>query len=400
MSSRPRTLLFISPAWPFSSASGLAMRAHALTQALARSYRVCLAVPRSDGTVPPSALGGNMSKVPRIRAGLQERLQRWLYYHWVPLYQRLYAVPGDWERPNSVACRNLSKIVSHAQLTQVHVFRQYMTPFAGPFLGKIPCQLDLDESEARTRRSIAGLARSNGDYRRAGLLEMEAEFYARAEQEWLPRFDRVFVSSEPERRHLLDRHPGLAVQVLRNSITLPLFSPVRHGGFPLTILYVGNLGYYPNADAIRYFLCEILPLVQAHMRTELKVNIVGRGASPALQKTIAREPAAQWRGFVSDLSSEYWSARLAIVPLRAGGGTRLKILEAFAHRVPVVSTSIGVEGLVARPEEHLLVGDTAESFAHCCVRLMQDEDLRRQIVAKAYELVAGSYSAAALRVPD
>jgi polysaccharide biosynthesis protein PslH len=376
------------------------MRAHAVTQALAKSYRVCLSVPRPDGTVPPSTLVSGVTMLPRVRAGLQDRLQRWLYHHLMLLYQRFYTIPGDWERPGSTACRNLSKVAFNAKLSRVHVFRQYMTSFAGPFLGRIPCQLDLDESEARTRRSIAALARSNGDQQRARLLEMEAEFYADAEQEWLPRFDRVFVSSEAERRYLLDRYPRLTVHVLPNSIALPSFPPVHRGRFPLTLLCVGNLGYYPNADAIRYFLGEILPLVQAQMDTEVKVNIVGPGASIALQKTIRSELAARWLGFVSDLSSEYWSASLAIVPLRAGGGTRMKILEAFAHRLPVVSTSIGVEGLEARPEVHLLVGDTPESFAHCCVRLMQDEDLRRQVAAKAYELVASRYSAAPLSVPD
>ena len=424
-------LLFISPAWPQSeqsrTGSGLAMRAGAVLQALAKSYRVHLAVPLPDGiisvrgTMPARDLGSRVSILPGGALAFGERLRRSVYAHFPALYRSLYSVPGDWSGVAKAARCSLAYAaafsIPESPADRVHVFRHSMAPFAAPFFGKSFCQLDLDESEARTRRNIAALARRNGDTQRARILEAEAEFYARSEREWLPRFDRIFVSSEVERKSLLDRDPHLTVAVLPNTVVLPSavldhsaleasalqthhapdVANSRQYSGPLTLLFVGNLAYYPNDDAIRHFVREILPGVRARV-PDIRVNVVGRGASLALRKILQRDPAVRHLGFVADLAPAYFQAHAAIVPLRAGGGTRIKILEAFAHRLPVVSTSVGCEGLAVRAEEHVLVGDTAEGFAHACLRLLHSETLGSTLAAQAYDLVANRHGSKSLDV--
>ncbi len=107
-------------------------------------------------------------------------------------------------------------------------------------------------------------------------------------------------------------------------------------------------------------------------------------------------PEVQLVGAVPDLAPWYSSADAVLVPLRAGGGTRIKVLEAFAHRRPVVSTAVGAEGTAARDEEHLLLGDTPETFARQCARLMAEPDLGEQLAARAFDLFSRTYTTAAV----
>jgi glycosyltransferase involved in cell wall biosynthesis len=381
---------------------GLAMRAGAVLQALAKQYHVHLAVPFPDGTTPVRNYEERVSILPRAGITFDERVRRSVNAHFPALYRSLYSIPGDWAGVAAGARRSpafaAASSISESPSNRVHVFRHSMAPFAAPFLGKTFCQLDLDESESRTRRSIAALARRNGDTQRAQILEDEAAFYAQSEREWLPRFDRIFVSSAVERELLLDREPHLTVDVLPNTVALPSAARnVRQYVGPPTLLFVGNLAYYPNDDAIRHFVLEILPRLKAQV-PDVRLNVVGGGASRTLRKILRRDAAVDPLGFVADISSAYYDAHAAIVPLRAGGGTRIKILEAFAHRRPVVSTRAGCEGLGVRAEEHLLVADAAEDFANACLRLLHSETLRAELSARAYGLVADQYGSAALDI--
>ena len=399
-----QNIVFISPAWPRPESTGLAMRAYFTAAALAKRHAIHMAVPYSDGTQWSSHLQRDFARVPQCAIPFSEHVRRFAFARARGLYSRLYATPGDWTDPASQAPREFAKRVSAVHPGRLHVFRLYMAPFAHAFLGNLRCELDLDESEARSRRRIAELARRNGDRKRAELLESEALFYERVEQEWLPRFDRIFAASEREQEYLLDRNPHLTVAVLPNVIELPASRTAvpprrvaRNG--PFTMLFVGDFHHYPNEDAVKYFAEEILPLIKARS-ADIHVNVVGGGGSHALRHLLARDPAVRVLGFVSDLTPLYDAAHAAIVPLRAGGGTRIKILEAFAHGVPVVSTVVGNEGLASRPEEHLLIGDTPEEFAHACLRLMESPGLGDELSARAYALVTERYSTAALEIPD
>lgn len=183
--------------------------------------------------------------------------------------------------------------------------------------------------------------------------------------------------------------------MLPNGVLLPNAVTPRRAGPRFTFLYVGTLGYFPNQDAVEHFCGAILPIIRRQAPTSLRVLVVGTGVPPAVQR-LSHIPEVQVVGAVPDVAPWYEEADAAIIPLRAGGGTRIKALEAFAHRRPVVSTALGVEGLDVCHGQHVLLGDTPEAFAEQCLRLMRDPSLGDSLVEAAYDLVTARYSANAV----
>jgi polysaccharide biosynthesis protein PslH len=163
-----------------------------------------------------------------------------------------------------------------------------------------------------------------------------------------------------------------------------------------TFLFVGTLGYYPNEDAVQHFGSKILPHIRRLSRSDFAVNNVGRGASPWLRQ-IAVDYGMQMIGEVPDIAPWYQNSTAVVVTVRAGGGTRIKVLEAFSHRRAVISTSIGMEGIDAIDDVHVLIANTPEVFAERCVRLMADRVLRDRLAENAFSLFLHCYSAEAIK---
>ena len=173
--------------------------------------------------------------------------------------------------------------------------------------------------------------------------------------------------------------------------TLPVEPVEPLTSHPFTFLFVGSLGYYPNEDAVRFFCRRVLPLIRSEAPAPFLVRIAGTGMPPELAE-LERIEGVRMVGEVEDVRTQYADADAVIVPIRGGGGTRIKVLEAFAHHRPVVSTSQGIEGIEAAPEEHYLLGDTPEAFAVQCLRLMRERGLGASLSDRAFELVASHYT--------
>jgi len=281
----------------------------------------------------------------------------------------------------------------------VHVFRLSMMSYARPFLngssGTPERHLDLDDIESETHRRIAAICRLNGEGAPATFFESQARRYEALEEEVLKGFDRIYVCSEADKGKLpADNRSELCV--LPNAVRPPDVARREAGEGFFSFLFVGTLGYYPNEDAVRYFGSEILPYIRRLTRSDFAVSVVGTGASRRLRQTAA-DCGMQMIGEVPDIAPWYQRSSAVVVPVRAGGGTRIKVLEAFSHRRPVVSTSVGIEGIDATDNEHVLIGDTPEDFAERCVRLMSDRVLRDQLAENAFSLVRQCYSAEAIK---
>jgi len=362
---------------PALGGNGLAMRAGATLEALAERYRISLLV------LPIYA---------PLDAQLPVELQR--------LCHRVLVVPPG--RPGAPAPRPF-ETASHAwtpnaefRFDVVHVFRLVMLPFARLFLNAAAeRRLDLDDVESISHRRLAALHRLNGDHAKAESLELQARRYEALELAACSEFDRIYVCSECDRKALAgDGHSEL--YVLANAVRLPPEAPPRAGGETSTLLFVGTLGHYPNEDAIVYFATQVLPLIRRESGRELEVHAVGAGASGRLHE-LAPAVGVELAGARPDLDSWYAKANVVILPIRAGGGTRIKLLEAFSYKRPVVSTSIGAEGIDALHGEHLLLADTPEAFAQCCVRLMSDREMADRLVENAYSLLLRSYTIEAMK---
>ena len=170
---------------------------------------------------------------------------------------------------------------------------------------------------------------------------------------------------------------GLAnVVVVPNTYERPE-RPVGHVevGQPSVVLFQATFDYAPNVDAAEWLVAEVAPRLRARL-PDVEVRLVGTPV-PGVQRQ-HRPPAITVVGMVPAMEPELSRADIAVVPIRYGSGTRLKILESFAHRVPVVSTTIGAEGLGVVDGVHLLLADDPDSFAAACERLLTEPDLREK----------------------
>ncbi len=204
--------------------------------------------------------------------------------------------------------------------------------------------------------------------------------------------DRTTTVSQVERQHLIDAGcDGERIDEVPNGVEgshLGVPAHVVERGAPL--IYPGAVTYHANLDAVRYFTAEILPRVRAtHPEVQLYVTGDTNGVDTL---PLSASGAVIFTGHVVAIAPLLRTARLCIVPLRVGGGTRLKVLEALALGTPVVSTSKGVEGLDLTPERDVLIGDDPESFARQVGRLLDDDALRARLSANGRETIANRYT--------
>jgi glycosyltransferase involved in cell wall biosynthesis len=157
------------------------------------------------------------------------------------------------------------------------------------------------------------------------------------------------------------------------------------------LVFVGSMDWLPNVDGVFYFIREILPLIR-QARPETTLAIVGRTPPPKIAQFAAADPRIQVTGTVPDIRPYLWSSAVAIVPLRIGGGTRLKIYEAMAAQIPVVSTTIGAEGLSVNPPHDIRLADTPAHFAAQCLELLTTPELRTRLAQAAAAMVTSHFS--------
>jgi glycosyltransferase involved in cell wall biosynthesis len=190
---------------------------------------------------------------------------------------------------------------------------------------------------------------------------------------------------------LLTDEPTAHTAVVPNGVDLDFFRPSARSTLrePPTLLFFGAIDYYPNTDAMHFFLRDVFPhLLERY--PHVRLCIVGR--KPPESISAYRSANVEVTGVVDDVRPWLERADVVVVPLRIGGGTRLKILEAMAMGKAVVSTALGAEGLAVTPEHDLLVADDAPAFVAQIGRLLDDPALRLRVGASARRLVASRYS--------
>jgi glycosyltransferase involved in cell wall biosynthesis len=204
-----------------------------------------------------------------------------------------------------------------------------------------------------------------------------------------PRFDRCLVVSEIEAQRLCAVAAGTAVSLIPNGVDTAALRPLSEAAAGQRLIFVGHLRYPPNIDAVRFLAHHILPALRARI-PEARLTVVGDGAPGVLGEFRGRDDI-DLVGRVPSPLPYYQDAHVAVVPLRAGGGTRLKILEAMALGRPVVSTPLGCEGLAVEHGKHLLIASDAEDFAAAVARLLTDRALATRLILVARALVERDY---------
>ncbi|NQS99575.1 MAG: glycosyltransferase [Candidatus Omnitrophica bacterium] len=201
--------------------------------------------------------------------------------------------------------------------------------------------------------------------------------------------DLTLVTSERESQELLRRNYKARVFVAPNGVDCETIRQLPFADNP-EILFVGALDYAPNVDGIFFFVNKILPKLHSDF-PNLKFRIVGRSPTTEIKK-LNGTAGIEVTGQVEDLEPYYRRCALCVVPLRSGGGTRLKILEAMAYGRAVVSTTIGCEGIEAFHNKHILIADEAEEVSDAIISLLINRDLAAFLVNNARSLVEKKYS--------
>jgi sugar transferase (PEP-CTERM/EpsH1 system associated) len=217
---------------------------------------------------------------------------------------------------------------------------------------------------------------------------VQARKFRRDELAACRRMDAVLTTSLEDRNLLASELVGTPIRVVPNGVDTEFFRPGTEDEDPRKLLFTGAMNYAPNADGVAHFCADILPIIRAVV-PEVSLSVVGRDPPPRVQ-SLAREGVAI-TGTVPDVRPWMNRAAVFVVPLRVGGGTRLKILEAMASGRPVVSTSLGCEGLDVKDGHNILVADTPAAFAAAVVRCLRDPELRRTLGAHGRALVQERY---------
>lgn len=182
--------------------------------------------------------------------------------------------------------------------------------------------------------------------------------------------------------------PNATCHVIPNGVNTKAIQPVEPVASTTKLIFVGSLQWLPNKDAVDYFIEDILD----HILPEVpSVVLTVVGQNNGYQVPEKYRPAVSMAGFVDDLNAEMASAAVYVVPIRFGSGTRLKILEAMAYGVPLVTTSIGCEGIDLKHNESALIADTPEEFARAVIRLLNNAELATSLALNATRLAAEKY---------
>ncbi len=214
----------------------------------------------------------------------------------------------------------------------------------------------------------------------------ELQKIIRYEQRSYAAYQGAVAVSEDDRRVLQERCPGLPVEIIQNGVDIEYYRPSEVPVDVHSMVYIGNYSYPPNADAVQYFCREIFLLIRAQV-ADARLILLGANPPPELTDV----PGVELTGFVEDIRPIVQQAGMLVVPLRLGGGTRLKILDGMAMGKAIVSTSVGAEGLDVRAGEDILIADRAETFAAAVLRLMEDGELRERLGRNGRKVVERDY---------
>ena len=222
------------------------------------------------------------------------------------------------------------------------------------------------------------------------LLELEWRKMRKLEAEACLRANLTIAVSEGDRRLLLANAPGARVCAIPTGVDTSYFTPNGSHENPAALVFTGSMDWFPNEDAILHAIHNILPLIRSAM-PEVSLTVAGRNPTSRLRKAAAKA-GVRVTGSVDDVRPYIADAAVYVVPLRLGGGTRLKILEALAMGKAVVSTTIGAEGLPLVPGVHFVRADDPGDFARAVLALLRDPTRRKTLGVAGRQLLEQRYS--------
>ena len=373
-------IVVVTAQFPFPPRSGMTMRVYQLVRQLVRRHHVTLLSYPEPGY--EDALARLREELP-VRVVERRRPPRWTrraaqlgsIASSVPFSAREVYSEELQRELNAVCLRMACDVV---QLEGTVLCGLSAPPGVRVILDEHNIDYEVFERMRDGERSLPRRAFNRWEYERVRRFEQTA---------WT-RVDGCFVTSEREEPIVRAFAPSTPTAVVPNGVDLDYFAPGCRVE-PRTVVFNGTLGYRPNFDAALHLVDRIWPRVLEGV-PDAQLTIVGRG-SEADRRRLSR-PGVTVTGEVPDVRPYLCSAAVVAVPVRMGGGTRLKVVEGLAMGKAMVSTTLGCEGVGVRDREHLLVADSAEDFAAAIVRLFADAELRARLGAAGRQLIESDYS--------
>lgn len=331
--------------------------------------------------------------------------------HTIPIHRSRLADVGYWLRSNFSGRPFLierddlpgmqalvHRLVTERSIDLIHADQLTMTQFARRKGGGTWPLTVFDAHNAVW--TIVDRMRQNAPWFLAPVAALETKRVKRYEGRIVSEFDHTLAVTGQDRLALLqavgaykrDVPPSdLPISVIPIAVDTQQLKPVENLAGSTTIVTLGTLHYPPNADGIRWFFQQVFPLVQQRVPSAHLI-IIGKNPPQDFLQFAERCPdSVTVTGYVPDLEPYLAQSALMVVPVRAGGGMRVRILEAFARGMPVVTTTVGLEGIEAQPESEVLLADDPEAFAASVVRLLEDPQLRQCLSTNGRRLAEKRY---------
>jgi polysaccharide biosynthesis protein PslH len=302
------------------------------------------------------------------------------------------------ERDDITEMRSLvKKIISSESIDVIHADQLTMTQFAFPIgvQGFKKPALVFDAHNAVW--TITERMSHNAAFYLKLPLALETRRIKRYEGMITKDFDVTLAVTELDRSALMDAfhqfgHDGVgSISVIPIAVDTEHIKPIQRASGSLNILTMGTLYYPPNADGIRWFIQQVFPLVRQKLPS-VKLTIVGKNPPKDFLKLAANGNSGIFTtGFVPDLDPYFAESAITVIPVRAGGGMRVRILEAFARAAPVVTTTVGLEGIDAIPGTDVMIADNPEDFAKSVIDTLEDKELQQRLSINGRRLVEEKY---------
>jgi glycosyltransferase involved in cell wall biosynthesis len=377
-----RRLILLSPIEPARSGNGLAMRTELFRRGAEGAFEVESVVVPVAGSVSFGARSGArvVSLDPaRARAGIPALIAN---PRWRERLAGAGGLPDLARRASPGFADAVIEAVAPGPVDALHVMRSYLAPLGVAIAERLAAgslTLDLDEDDE-------AFAEAAGDH-------AEAAAYRRLLSTFGGEFRARSAASPAEAEAIAARH-GRPVETIPNAVELPRAADrSRRSSEDRVVLFVGNLTYGPNVEAVEELVAEVLPLLGRRLddsvRPRVRLRLVGEhgGALSGLAG-----PGVELPGFVRDLGPEYAAADVVVVPLRHGGGTRIKLLEAFSYGVPVVASPVAAAGLDVADGHQLVIARNPEQTAAAVASILLDGERSTRLAAAAGALVRERYS--------
>lgn len=317
------------------------------------------------------------------------------------------------ERDDLPAMRSvLSQLLANQEFDVIHTDQLTMAQFAfpGKELGECyPNQQFTRVFDAHNAVwTIVERTRENASWLLKPVLSMEARRIKSYEGKLITQYENTLAVTEIDKQALLEgvnpnERPSIEnrVTVIPIAVDTRELVPINRSSESGHIVTLGTLHYPPNADGIRWFATEVFPLIQKQL-DHVHLTIIGKNPpSDFIQLAQTKPDAITVTGYVQDLTPYMEQAAVMVVPVRAGGGMRVRILEAFARGMPVVTTTIGLEGIDAQPERDVLIADDSQDYANTVANLLRNLNLQQKLATNGRKLAEQKYGwQAVLRMMD